>query len=161
MSNKTATITFKTIFFFSALILIFDWIAKLVTLPTTLMTVGKWVTAFTYPIVAVYVFCMGWTLSAKDLSWMRRPKTERIMLPITKYFILFAGILLFPSCLMYWITFPPDIAKTITMAVTIIFPVTAFILGFTGKFGVVSSKGSKTTTAGHNQEDAPGRTPAR
>ncbi len=161
MNDKTDTIILKTIFSFSALILIFDWIAKLANLAHSCMTIGKWMTTLTYPIVAVYVFCMGWTLNAKDLSWMRRPKTERIILPIIKYFIIFAGILLLPSCLMYWSTFPSDIAKTVTMAVTIIFPVTALILGFTGKFGVVSSKGSKTTTAGHNKEDAPGQTPAR
>jgi hypothetical protein len=161
MSDKTDTIIFKSIFYFSTVILIFDWVAKLVHLPHPLMTIGKWVTTLTYPIVAMYVFCMGWTLNAKDLSWMRRPKTERILLPILKYFILFAGVLLLPSCLMFWTVFPPDIAKTTRMAVTIIFPVTALTLGFAGKYGGISKKAGKETTAGHNQEDTPGQTAAR
>ena len=161
MSDKADNIIFKTIFFISGLMLVFDWTAKLTKLPYLLMAIGKWLTAFTYPIIAIYVFCMGWTLSAKDMRWIGRPKIAKIALPVIKYFILFAGALLLPSCLMFWIAFPAHIASTVRMAVIIIFPVTALLLGFTGKFGVVSPKGSQKPIPGHNKEDAPDQKPVR
>jgi hypothetical protein len=53
---------------------------------------------------------------------------------------------------MFWTAFPANIARTVKMAVMIIFPVTALLLGFMGKFVVVSPKDCQRPSLGHNEK---------
>jgi hypothetical protein len=154
MIDKKQTIIFKSIFISSGIILIFDWMAKLSNI-SHLLLAAKWLTTFTYPIIAVYVYFMGFGLDAHDLSSLGRPKLEKILLPIIKYFLIFCLILLLPSCLAFWRQFPSNIYRTIKFAVLFTFPVAALILALAARYGSVPAKYEDGAEPTHNQEDAP------
>lgn len=134
--------------------MIFDVAAKLANI-SLLSTMTKWLTTLTYPVLLIYLYCFGFGLSAKDLASLGRPKFEKILLPIIKYFLIFSLVLLAPSCLSFWIQFSPSIATTIKTAVLASFPITALILLLAARYATVSVSKKPYANQEHNQEDAP------